>query len=84
MLVVDDDPAIETFFASRLGKYGVDTLYAPDAVHGYRVAAREKPSVIICDNFMPDGDAQFLLYQAARHAGDRGHPAFRDQRPQAR
>ncbi len=63
VLVVDDDPAIETFFASRLGKYGVDTLYAPDAMHGYRVAAREKPSVIICDNFMPDGDAQFLLYR---------------------
>jgi CheY-like chemotaxis protein len=63
VLVVDDDPAIEQFLASRLDKFGVDTLYAPDAVHGFRVAAKEKPSVIICDNYMPDGDAQYLLYR---------------------
>jgi CheY-like chemotaxis protein len=63
VLVVDDDPDIETFLASRLGKFGVDTLYAPDATQGHRIACKEKPTVIITDNFMPDGDAQFLLYR---------------------
>lgn len=63
VLIVDDDPAIEAFFASRLGKFGVDTLYAPDATQGHRIACRDKPTVIIADNFMPDGDAQYLLYR---------------------
>ncbi len=63
VLVVDDDPDIEEFLASRLGKFGMDTLYAPDAVHGFRMASKDKPSVIITDNYMPDGDAQYLLYR---------------------
>ncbi len=61
VLVVDDDPDIEKFLAPRLEKYGVDTVYAADATQAYRVAVREKPSVIITDNYMPDGDAHHLL-----------------------
>jgi CheY-like chemotaxis protein len=63
VLVIDDDPAIEKFLASRLAKFGLDTLYAPDAVQGFRAACKDKPSVIITDNYMPDGDAQYLLYR---------------------
>jgi CheY-like chemotaxis protein len=63
VLVVDDDPDIKQFLASRLGKFGIDTLYAPDAVQGYQIARKEKPAVIIADNFMPNGDAKFLLHR---------------------
>jgi CheY-like chemotaxis protein len=63
VLVVDDDPDIIQFFASRLGKFGIDALYAPDAVQGYKIARKEKPAVIIADNFMPNGDAKFLLHR---------------------
>lgn len=63
VLVVDDDPDYEKFLASRLAKYGIDTLYAADAIHACRIAGKDKPSVIVADNFMPDGDAQFLLYR---------------------
>lgn len=63
VLLIDDDPAIQQFLASRLGKYGVVTLYASDAVHGYRIASKARPTVIIVDNFMPNGDAQHLLYR---------------------
>jgi CheY-like chemotaxis protein len=59
--VVDDDPDMEMFFATRLDKYDVDTLFAPDANQAFRIACRERPSAIITDNFMPDGDAHFLL-----------------------
>jgi CheY-like chemotaxis protein len=61
VLVIDDDPDIETFLTSRLGKRGVETLYAPDAPHGYRIACKEEPSVIISDYFMPNGDVHYLL-----------------------
>jgi CheY-like chemotaxis protein len=61
VLIVDDDPDIETFLASRLRKGGVETLYARDGVQGYRIACREKPSVIVADYVMPNGDAVYLL-----------------------
>jgi CheY-like chemotaxis protein len=63
VLVVDDDPDVELFLSSRLGKCGVDTLFASDAVKGYRIACKEKPSVIISDYFMPNGDAVYLLWK---------------------
>jgi len=63
VLVVDDDPDFAHFLASRLAKFSVDTIYAPDATQAVRVAGREKPSVVVADNFMPDGSAQYLLYR---------------------
>jgi CheY-like chemotaxis protein len=76
VLVVDDDPDIETFLASRLGKFGMDTLYAPDATQGHRIACKDKPTVIITDNFMPDGDAQFLLYRLRSTPATENIPVF--------
>jgi CheY-like chemotaxis protein len=75
-LVVDDDPDIERFFASRLAKFGIDTLYAPDATHAVRIASKARPSVIICDNYMPDGDAQFLLYRLRATPATADIPVF--------
>ena len=63
VLVVDDDPDIHSFFAGQLAKYGIDTLYAENALQACRLALKEKPSVIIADNYMPGGDAQYLLYR---------------------
>ncbi len=63
VLVVDHDADYGKFLASRLAKYGVDMLYAADALQACRLAAKERPSVIVADNFMPDGDAQFLLHR---------------------
>src|SRR5471032_2782710 len=76
VLVVDDDPAIQKFLASRLAKYGIDTLYASDAVHGFRIACKARPSVIITDNFMPDGDAQYLLYRLRSTPATENIPVF--------
>ena len=63
VLVVDDDPNVERYLASRLAKCGVYMLFAPDARHAFNIARRERPSVILCDCFMPDGDAQYLLHR---------------------
>jgi len=61
VLVIDGDPDVATFLASRLNKHGVDTLAAYDAVQGYRMACKEEPSVIITDDAVPQGGANFLL-----------------------
>jgi len=63
VLVVDDDPDVERFFASRLAKFGVQTLFASDAMRAFQIASREKPSVILSDYLMPDGDAGYLLHR---------------------
>jgi CheY-like chemotaxis protein len=61
VLVVDDDTEVGMFLTSRLRKCGVDTLFAPDATQGYRMACRDEPSAIVSDYFMPDGDARYFL-----------------------
>jgi CheY-like chemotaxis protein len=76
VLVVDDDPDYSRFLASRLAKQGVDTLYAPDAMQAVRIAGKEKPSVIIADNFMPDGDAQYLLFRLRAAPATAAIPVF--------
>jgi CheY-like chemotaxis protein len=76
VLVVDDDPAILMFLASRLEKFGVDTLYASNAVHAYRIARKARPSVVITDNFMPDGDAQYLLCRLRSTPATENIPVF--------
>lgn len=76
VLVVDDDPDMEVFLSSRLAKYGVDTLYAPNAVQGYRVACKEEPSAIICDYYMPGGDAFYLLWRLRTTPATERIPVF--------
>lgn len=61
VLVVDADNDTEKLLSSRLHKCGVDTVYAADALQGYRIACREKPSAIVCDSQTPNGDASYLL-----------------------
>jgi CheY-like chemotaxis protein len=61
VLVVDDDADVIKFFSTRLGKYGVDALSAPDASQGFKIACKEQPTAIISDYFMPDGDAHYFL-----------------------
>jgi CheY-like chemotaxis protein len=76
VLVVDDDPSMDSFLSGRLLKYGVDTLYAPNAVQGYRMACREEPSVIICDYYMPNGDAFYLLWRLRTTPATQNIPVF--------
>jgi CheY-like chemotaxis protein len=61
VLLVDDDPDIENFLSSRLAKYDVEMLYAPNASQAHRIACKQQPSVIVTDYFMPNGDASYLL-----------------------
>jgi CheY-like chemotaxis protein len=76
VLLIDDDPAIQQFLASRLNKLGVDMLYASDAVRGFRIASKVRPSAIITDHFMPDGDAKYLLFRLRSAAATENIPVI--------
>ena len=76
VLVVDGDPDVATFLASRLSKNEVDTLVAYDAVQGYQIACKEEPSVIVTDYILPNGDAHYLLWRLRSTAATAGIPVF--------
>jgi DNA-binding response OmpR family regulator len=76
VLLIDDDPAMHQFLASRLNKLGVDVFYASDAVRGFRIASKSRPSAIITDHFMPDGDAKYLLFRLRSNAATQNIPVI--------
>lgn len=61
VLLVDDDANVGNFLTSRLAKFGLEVLYAATAERGYRMACQSRPSAIVSDYFMPDGDGLWLL-----------------------
>ncbi len=75
-LLIDDDDDVHRLLASRLRKCGMDVDYALSARHGFQVACRDEPAVIITDYFMPNGDAQFLLTRLRTTAATRNIPVI--------
>ncbi len=61
ILIVDEDPTVGDYLTGRLRKCGVETLLAPSGAKGYQMARRERPSVIIAEYALADGDASYLL-----------------------
>jgi CheY-like chemotaxis protein len=61
VLLIDGDPEFGNFLSSRLAKHGVDMLYAPDALQGFKMACKDEPSVIMAVDSIPNGGAQYLL-----------------------
>ena len=63
ILVIDDDPDVGKFLATRLRRCGFDVLFTTDGKRGFDLAIREKPSVILSDYFMPVANINFLLWR---------------------
>jgi CheY-like chemotaxis protein len=76
VLVIDDDPDVVKFLEKRLRKCGVSVLSTTDGIRGYRMARREKPSVILSDYFMPEGDINFLLWRLRSTPGTEKIPVI--------
>jgi CheY-like chemotaxis protein len=76
VLVIDDDPDVGEFLASRLRKCGADVALAPDGRQGYRLAVREKPTIIISDYFMPGANIDFLLWRLRSTPATENIPVF--------
>jgi DNA-binding response OmpR family regulator len=53
VLVVDDDPEINTMVAMRLGKCGYRVITASDGNEALEAARRERPALIVLDVMMP-------------------------------
>jgi two-component system KDP operon response regulator KdpE len=65
ILVIDDDPQIRRFLRAALGSYGHLVIDVATVAAGIEAIARKRPSVILLDLGLPDGDGLMVL-QAIR------------------
>lgn len=56
IIVVDDDPAIQTLVKVNLELQGHQVLTANDGVEGYALVQQEQPDLVILDVMMPNAD----------------------------
>ena len=61
ILVIDDDPAVQSLTVRTLRAQGFDTLSANDGLQGLELAKRHLPDLIICDIEMPNLDGYGTL-----------------------
>lgn len=56
IIVVDDDPAIQTLVKINLEMQGHQVLTANDGVEGYALIQQERPDLVVLDVMMPNAD----------------------------
>ena len=61
ILIVDDEPQIQQFLRVALDAAGYDSLPAPTAAEGLRLAATRAPDAILLDLGLPDRDGKEAL-----------------------
>src|SRR6185312_5037344 len=54
ILVIDDDPAVQSLTVKALQTRGFETLTAADGLAGLEMARKHLPDMIICDIQMPN------------------------------
>lgn len=61
ILLVDDDEAITTVFATALKQDGYDILIANDGQSGLEMAKSQHPNLILLDQLLPDMNGNEIL-----------------------
>ena len=68
ILVVDDEPDVQTYLTTLFQDNGYDTVSAEDGVKGLAMAKSEKPDLITLDVMMPPPDGWELLQRLRNQA----------------
>ena len=66
VLLVEDEASIAEPFARALGREGFDTEVAPTAAAARELFARRRPSIVLLDLTLPDGDGRELCREWRR------------------
>lgn len=74
ILVVDDNKDIVRLIASRLKANNYDVVTAFDSVRVMSLARKEKPDLIILDNYMPSGTGLSITDKLKKSALTAGIP----------
>jgi DNA-binding response OmpR family regulator len=68
VLVIDDDPAIAQALEIRLKPLGLEVITAFNGMQGYWKAIKERPSAIIMDYTMPEGQGNYVVSRLQQHS----------------
>jgi DNA-binding response OmpR family regulator len=68
ILSIDDDPEISSILHARLQPYHIDVLRAFSGMQGFWTAIVDRPSVIISDLVMPDGQGNYIFSRFQNHS----------------
>ncbi len=69
IIVVDDDPSIQTLIRVNLEMQGYQALTANDGVEGYALIQQETPDLIILDVMMPNMDGYSVCQRVRKNPG---------------
>ncbi|MBU8542062.1 MULTISPECIES: sigma-54-dependent transcriptional regulator [Roseomonadaceae] len=61
VVIIEDDPVFGQALVQRLRLAGVSTHWAQTAAAGEAVLQRHRPSLVLCDIRLPDGDGEALM-----------------------
>ena len=76
ILIVEDDPAVQTLLAKALTAKGYRITQATDGVSGLTALEQEAPDLIIADIMMPRLDGMTFVKAIKRNAGTRSVPVI--------
>lgn len=76
VLVVDDDPDITRLIKAALATRGVGCIAAYDAMQGFIVAQRHRPTLVLVDWHMPAGGGQLLIRKLHHHTPTKNIPVY--------
>jgi DNA-binding response OmpR family regulator len=61
VLIVEDDPFLQSMYANKLESEGFKVYLAEDGKKGLRLAQIEKPMIILLDIILPEADGYEVL-----------------------
>jgi len=70
VLLIDDDPTIQTVFTQFLADLGHETMQADNGKTGLRLMQQERPDLIITDIMMPEMDGLEILMKIRKDHDD--------------
>jgi two-component system response regulator RpaA len=76
IIVVDDDPAIQTLVKVNLQMQGHQVLTANDGVEGYALIQQEKPDLAILDVMMPNADGYTVCQRIRKNPSTENIPVL--------
>lgn len=76
IIVVDDDPAIQTLVKVNLEMQGHKVLTANDGVEGYALVQQELPDLVVLDVMMPNVDGYTVCQRIRKNPETEGIPVL--------
>jgi len=76
ILIVEDDPSVQTLLGKALTAQGYRVTHANDGVQGLTALEQDQPDLIICDIMMPRLDGMTFVKAIKSNEGTRAVPVI--------